>query len=137
MSSATVRWIGQGQFASSDSGGHSTVIDSGESPIGGRPMELLLIALASCVAVTVVMMLNKTRENIHHLEIEARGERKADPPRAFTHIHLHFLVRGAGVTEAGLERAIRVAEHKYCPVAAAVRDNAEITTSFELISTEN
>ncbi len=133
MSSISLQWIGQEQFVGTDSGNHSVVISTGQDQVGAKPIDLVLIALASCIAVTVIMMFNKQKENITKLEIEAQGERKTDPPRAFTHIHLNFKVSAKEITESGLERAIWVAEQKYCPVAAAVRDTAKITTSFELM----
>ena len=132
MSTINLQWIGHEQFIGTDSGNHSVVISTDKNRIGCKPTELVLIALASCIAVTLVMMLNKRDPQIKALEIEVNGERKSDHPRAFTHIHLHFKISGRDLTVSELERALWLSEHKYCPVAAAIRDTTSITTSYDL-----
>lgn len=132
MSGVNLRWISDGQFIGTDSGNHSVVISTSRDSVGSRPTELVLIALASCIAVTLIMMFNKREEVIKQLDIEVNGERKTNHPRAFTHIHLHFKITGKDLAKSGVERAIWLAEHKYCPVAATIRHTVQITTSFDL-----
>jgi putative redox protein len=57
----------------------------------------------------------------------------ADPPYAFTDIHLHYLVEGANLDDSKVRRAINLSEEKYCSVAATVRGVANITHSYELV----
>ena len=132
MSAINVQWIGHEQFIGTDSGNHSIIISTDQNRIGSKPTELVLIALASCISVTLIMMFNKHEQRIKTLDIEVNGERKPDHPRAFTHINLHFKISGRELTQSGVERALWLAEQKYCPVAATIRDSTRITTSFDL-----
>ena len=70
MSAINLQWIGHEQFIGTDSGNHSVVISTDQNRIGSKPTELVLIALASCIAVTLVMMFNK-----HDPQIKVTGNR--------------------------------------------------------------
>jgi putative redox protein len=93
----------------------------------------MLIALASCTAVSVVGILEKKRTPLSALEIEARGEQDPNPPWTFRRVDLHFKLQGSGLTERAVEHAIQVAEEKYCSIAANLHATAEISTSFEIL----
>jgi putative redox protein len=134
MSQAVVKWLQNKQFVGIDSSRHAVVLstqDAGNA-VGCKPSDLLLVALGSCVAVDVVEILAKQRTPLSSLEIAVEGEQDPEPPWAFRHIHLTFRVAGDRLTPRGVERAIRLAEHKYCSVAATIRAVAEITVDFEL-----
>ena len=92
------------------------------------------MALASCTAVDVVEILAKKRTPLESLEIEVDGQQDSDPPWTFRKIHVHYKLRGQGLTDKSAAQAIELSEEKYCSVAATLRGVAEITTSFELLS---
>lgn len=134
MASAFVKWVKGNQFVGTDSTNHSIVLSTSQDSTGMKPSELILVALASCTAVDVVEILAKKRTPVESLEISASAEQDADPPWTFRKIHLCYVVKGAGITEKGLEQAIHLSETGYCSVAATLRGVAAITTSYELIN---
>lgn len=138
MGQATVTWLKNKQFVAVDSSRHSVVLSTQDegNAVGCKPSELLLMALASCSAVDVVDILAKKRMPISGLEVEVKGEQDADPPWTFRKIHLIYRLRGAKLTPAGVEQAIRLSEAKYCSVAATIRGVAEITWEYHLETPE-
>ena len=129
----TVQWLSGQRFVGIDSTQHSVVLSSKAEGVGVKPSDMLLIAVASCVAVDVVEILAKKRMPIHSMEITTTGEQDADPPWTFRKIHLKFRLSGAELTDKAVEQAIQLSEEKYCSVAATVRATAEITTEFQII----
>ncbi len=134
MSQARVRWITGKQFVGTDSTNHSVVLSTPDEGIGMKPSELMLVALASCTAVDVVEILTKKRTPLESLEIEVDGQQDSDPPWTFRKIHVHYKLRGQGLTDKSVAQAIELSEEKYCSVAATLRGVADITTSFELLA---
>jgi putative redox protein len=98
-----------------------------------KPSDLLLLSLASCSAYDVVMILRRQRQQLSDLYVQVDGEQQAEPPHAFTDIHLHYTLSGDGLDPAKVERAIRLSEEKYCSVAATIRGVAVITHSYEIV----
>ncbi len=137
MGTATVKWIGGKQFVGIDSTCHSVVLSTPDEGVGIKPSELLLIAVASCSAVDVVKILTKKRMPLTYLEISSSGAQDAEAPWTFRKIHLHYRLAGKNLTEKAVEQAIHLSEEKYCSVAATIRATAEITTDFEILSTED
>lgn len=102
----------------------------GSSDKGIRPMESLLMALSSCAAVDVLMILEKGHFRVDMLDVQVEGERAKDQqPQVFTKIHMHFEVAG-DFTERKLERAIELSMMKYCSVAKMLSATVAITTTF-------
>ena len=65
--------------------------------------------------------------------IEVSGERREEHPRAYTRLFVKHIVRGRGVSEEAVARAIELSDQKYCSVAATLRGSAQIVTSYEII----
>ena len=136
MADVRVTWVQGEQFVASGGGGHSIVLDAPDGRVtwqGFKPSELLLAALGGCTAVDVIDILRKKRQRVSGLRVTVRGEQRDEHPRAFERIVVHFEVRGQGVAEAAVERAIGLSEERYCSVAATLRGVAEITTSFTIV----
>ena len=134
MSEIRVDWLHGKTFVGTDSSRHSIVISSvdEENGTGVKPSDLLLLGLASCMAVDVVEILRKKRQTPERMEIQVNGTQEESPPWAFHTIHLHFLFGGTRLQEQAVGQSIHLAEEKYCSVAATIRCAAEITTSFEI-----
>jgi putative redox protein len=47
---------------------------------------------------------------------------------------MHFVVTGIGLTDAAVERAIKLSHDKYCSASIMLARTAEITTSFEVVA---
>ncbi|MBI9043438.1 MAG: OsmC family protein [Anaerolineaceae bacterium] len=134
MKETIVRWAGGQRFIGTDSSKHSVIMSTRDEGIGVSPSELLMIALSACSSVDVVGILEKKKKKLTSLEVVASGEQNEDPPWAYNKINLKFIVKGSGLTEKDVAKAIELSEEKYCSVAATVRGVAEITTEFEIIS---
>lgn len=134
MPGATIHWIQEQQFIGTDSSKHSVVLSTQDehNGIGCKPSELLLMALGSCAAVDVVEILAKKRTPLSGLKVDVTGEQDRDPPWAYRKLHMHFALRGDRLTPTGVEQAIRLAEEKYCAVAATVRGVATITWDYAI-----
>ena len=87
----------------------------GGQGLGVRPMELVLMALASCSSLDMVSILQKQRQNIVDFSIIAEGVRTDDIPHVFTSIHLTIKLSG-DIDPIKAERAAELAVKKYCSV---------------------
>jgi putative redox protein len=76
-------------------------------------------------------MIKKRRKTFIDLKGEISGERRDEHPRAFTKIHLKYLIYSPDLTEQEAERIVDLATSKYCSVAGSLK--AEQTHSFEII----
>ena len=137
MDAVRVRWAGNRQFVGWDEAGHGLVMDSkaeykGEGS-GVRPLELVLYALAGCTAMDVISILEKKRQDVRELEVEVEAiQREDDFPKIYTNISLHYVVTGAGVTDAAVARSIELSEDKYCSVRGMFGPQVTVNTTFEV-----
>jgi len=120
----TVVHAGGRRYLGVNEGGDRLVLDGGEVSLGMKPTEALLVALGGCTAVDVVEILTKRRMPPEGYRIELEGERAEEHPRRFVKIKVRHVVRGAGITQGSLERAVPLPHEKYCSVGATL--NAEI-----------
>jgi putative redox protein len=98
---------------------------------GPSPMQALAFALASCMAMDVVHILKKGRHDMRGLKADLKGERAPDDPRRFTSIELKYTITGVVPNEA-VERAIELSRDKYCSVWHSMRQDIELTTTFDV-----
>jgi putative redox protein len=121
---ASLTWQHDTVFAANGGGDTRLVIDipleKGGSGVGFSPMQLLLHALASCLAVTVVQILQKQRLPLAAYQIEVLGERSDVPRHPYRHIFVEHRFRGDGLTMVNLERLVAMVEDRYCSVAATL-----------------
>lgn len=125
----------EGMRFAGETGGHRLKLDvpaeygGGEAP---QPMQLLLLSLAGCTGMDVLSILRKKRQRVTGLEVEARGRRAKEHLRVFDRVEVFYRIRGEGVNETAIERAIDLSRDRYCPVIATVRSTAEVLTSYEV-----
>ena len=127
-----VKWAGGHSFIGTSGSGHSVVID-GDRNLGMSPMELLLLSTGSCACIDLVMILKKARQKVIDAWVEVGGERREELPRYYTDIEMHFVVKGVGIKEQHVKRAIDLAMEKYCSASAQLAALADIKTSYEII----
>lgn len=89
--------------------------DIGGEELGVRPMEMVLLALASCSSLDLVSILRKQKQVITDFNVETEGDRRAEVPNIFTKIHLTFNLKGE-IDRAKADRAGELAVKKYCSV---------------------
>ncbi|MDJ0925527.1 MAG: OsmC family protein [Acidimicrobiia bacterium] len=131
-STATVTHVVDDKFDTSTGSGHELRVEGGDKETGPGPMELVLVALGSCSAVTVVEFLRKMRQPFTSLQVEVSGERAETAPKVYTKIRLRYLV-GGDVDRGRVERAIELTESKYCSVFTMVEKTAEMSHTIEFI----
>jgi putative redox protein len=134
---ARIKWVEDRTFVGSSGSGHSVVLGVTHGPDGQSPgpsaMELVLIGLGGCSAYDVVEILEKGRQAIEDVEVELEAERAGEPPKVFTRIHLHYVVKGRGLARDKVERAINLSAEKYCSASAMLAKTATITHDFEVV----
>lgn len=136
MSSSEVllRWTGEDLvFRGSADGGPEVVVDS-DNLAGPSPMRLLLLSLAGCMAIDVVMILQKSRVPLESLEVEVAGDRAEDPPRKFEAVRLTYRVSGPGPDDgAKLQRAVDLSRDKYCSVLHSLRPDLDLDIGIQRV----
>ena len=116
------------------SGDVKMTLDSA-SQAGPSPMQALAFGLAGCMAMDVVHILKKGRQDVRGLRADLTGTRANDEPRRFTAITLHYAITGS-VPDEQVERAIQLSREKYCSVWHSLRQDIAFTTSFEVTAAE-
>lgn len=133
-----VKWVEDRTFIGEAGTGHKIAFgaasDNGPKP-GPSPMELLLIGTGGCSAYDVVSILEKGREAIDSVEVELDADRADTDPKVFTRIHMHFIVKGRGLTPSKVERAIALSVEKYCSASAMMAATATLSHDFEVLET--
>ena len=122
---AEVRWRQQLVFEGNGPGRPPLTID-GNSAGGTSPVELLLVACATCTGSDIVDILEKMRVRLEALDIDAVGTRREDHPRRLTAVHFRVAVRGAGADEAKVRRAVDLSLEKYCSVMASLAPDIRV-----------
>ncbi|MCC7106424.1 MAG: OsmC family protein [Chloroflexi bacterium] len=119
---ASLAWAGGLAFEATGMGGAGLRIDQpadeGGGGLGFKPLELLLHALAACMATTVVKILVKQRMAPAAYRVEVHGDRDAELPHPYTRIVLEHVFQGSSLRLAALERAVALVDEKYCSVSA-------------------
>lgn len=123
-------------FVAEADSGHALVMDGaaeiGGRNLGSRPMELLLMGLGGCSSIDVVMILQKSRQDIRDCVVELDAQRADRDPKVFTQIHLHFVVSGKGLDPQRVAHAIGLSAEKYCSASIMLGKTAVITHDYEV-----
>jgi putative redox protein len=139
MTGTQVTWVDGLQFVA-ESAGHSIVIDGGPGfgrDTGMPPMQLLLLGAAGCSAMDIVhIMKNRMRKPLSGLRVEVNAEQAEEHPKVYTRIELKYLVKGRGLKEKDVRRAIELSNTKFCSAAIMLGETAEIVTSYEIIEAD-
>lgn len=134
-----ISWLGSDgmAFVGETGSGHLVTMDG--APEGGgpnlapRPMEMVLLGTGGCTAYDVVMILQKSRQDVRGCSVALKAERASQNPKIFTRIEFHFIVTGHNLSPATVERAINLSHNKYCSASTMLAKSAELSHSFEII----
>jgi putative redox protein len=117
--------------------GHHVILDTAEydggQDSGPRPMEMLLVALATCTGMDVISILRKKRQQINAYELRVRGMRAEKHPKVFLEITVEHFLTGHNIRPEAVERAIELSEVRYCGVSAMLGKTATINHTFHII----
>lgn len=137
MVEAKLKWVGGMKFEGTSAFGHKLVTDvakkSGGEEAGYKPTELLLFGLIGCTGVDVVRILQKQRQELSSLELEAVGEHGEDYPRPMHTIRVKYTAHGKNLDPKKLAKAIELSETKYCMVGQTIEQESKIISEFEII----
>jgi putative redox protein len=120
-----VRWR-EGLVFEGGAEGKPAIVVDGAGAAATSPVELLLLAAATCSGADVVSILEKGRVALRSLEIVMRGTRREEHPRRYTAIHFQFTIVGTGADEVKARRAIDLSLAKYCSVVASLAPDLSI-----------
>ncbi len=123
---AAARWREKLLFEGGAPGRPPILVD-GDGEAATSPVELLLLAAATCAASDVVSLLGKMRVRLASLDVAMRGTRRETEPRRYTAIHYRFAIAGEGADEAKARRAIDLSLDKYCSVVASLAPDIRVT----------
>ena len=115
---------------------HWTTVDSahkGKVPAATSPMEMVLIALGGCTGGDVASILEKKRVKFSKLELRLKGVRTETDPKAYTSIHVDYLVEGRHIREKDVAHAVELSMTKYCSVGAMLKKSVALTYAFTVI----
>ena len=134
---ARIKWLDGISFRGETESGHSVTIDGapdiGGKNLGPRPMELMLLGLGGCSSIDVILILQKSRQQVTDCVVEIDSTRASEDPKVFTDIHLHFIVTGKNLNPQQVERAIHLSAEKYCSASIMLKSTVNITHDFEII----
>ena len=98
---------------------------------GPSPVQTLAFALAGCMAMDVAHILQKGRHPFTSIRGELTAERAQEDPHRVTNVILHFSLTGR-VPDDAVQRAIDLSRDKYCSVWHSMRQDIELTVTFEV-----
>lgn len=135
---ARVKWVEDVMFVTESGSGHAVVVDGapeyGGRNLGPRPMELLLMGLGGCTSFDVLTILRKARQDVTSCEAELTAERADAVPAVFTKIHVHFVIKGRGLREPQVKKAVDLSAEKYCSASIMLgQAGVVITHDFEML----
>ncbi len=137
---ARVKWVEGMAFMAESASGHAMIMDGapdiGGRNLGPRPMEMLLMGAGGCTSIDVIMILQKSRQDVTDCVVELSAERAEDHPKVFTKIHFHFVVTGRKLKPEVVERAINLSAEKYCSATIILAKTAEVTHDYEIVEVD-
>ncbi len=139
MMECKISWLASSGMAFMAETGTGHILNMDGAPEAGgrnlapRPMELMLAGAGGCTAFDVVLILQRSRQNVLGCEVTLQAERADTDPKVFTKINMHFIVKGNNLDPSKVERAIQLSHDKYCSATAMLGKTAEITHSFEIV----
>ena len=122
-------------IASTGSGGSAPLAPTAYTEPTGTisPMEALLVALGGCMGISVAPIFRKMRLPITRYEVIVTGALTEHLPRVFEQIAVEHLIAGVNLDVQAIERALALAETKYCGASAMLGKAATITHHITLV----
>lgn len=134
ITKSTTRYISDHVYEGTNENGNKVLIDMrpAQEKQNQSPVELLISALAACVAVEVETIIKKKRKSFTELVVESDYTRKDTNPKGVTNVHQKYLLTSPDVKDEELNKMINLIIEGYCSVADSLKAN--ITFSVEIKS---
>jgi putative redox protein len=127
--SLSLDWQGGLRFTSSPGSPRIEMESSKKDLIS--PPQALAYAVMGCMAMDIVHVVKKARQDLRTLTITFDGDRAEEHPRRFVAMRMHFGITGQ-VEDQVVARAIELSRTKYCSVWNTLRPDLALTTSFKI-----
>jgi putative redox protein len=124
---ASLEWEGGTRLAGRTGGGAVALDWDGKEAMS--PVQALAVALASCMAADVAIILTRGRQPLRRLAVRIVGERAASEPRRLLRADIRFDLAG-DVPDDKVARAIALSRETYCSVWHSLARDIELATSF-------
>lgn len=111
--------------------GDATMVLDSAGKAGPSPVQTLAFALAGCMGMDVVYILQKGRQNLRGLRISMTAGRAPEDPHRITAVAIDFTVTG-DIPKEQVERAIALSHDKYCSVWHSMRQDIAFRTTFSV-----
>ncbi len=103
---------------------------------GHSPVEMLLASLAACSGISVISILQKKQEMVTNYEVFAHGVRAETYQLVFLEIDVEHVITGRRVRKVSVERAIELAETRYCIVSIMLGKATKLTHTYRIVEAE-
>ena len=132
-----INWTSNYRFVAKNERGLTVNFDA-PKPFGGEesalsPMENVLASLAACSSIHLISLLKEQKQKVSGYSVEVQAEREEEPPRTFTKIHIHYIIKGSDLDRSLVKTAIETAEGKHWSVGTMLKKAVPITSSFEIL----
>ena len=111
--------------------GHAAIVLDSAGKAGPSPVQALAFALAGCMGMDVVYILQKGRYDLRGLKVRLVAERAQQDPHRITAVTIEFIVAGV-VPRDQVQRAIDLSHEKYCSVWHSMRQDIAVTTRISI-----
>ena len=125
-----LEWLGDNRLRGR-SRGTEIVMDSPPTA-GPNPVQTLAFALAGCMAMDVLLVIQRGRFRLEALRVHLVAERAPSDPRRILKVEVRFSLTGQ-IPPDRVERAIQLSRDSYCSVWHSLRPDIELTTSYEVL----
>jgi len=98
---------------------------------GPSPVQALAFALAGCMGMDVVYILQKGRLDLKGLKVALSAERAQEDPHRITAVTIDFTVTG-DITKDQVQRAVDLSHEKFCSVWHSMRQDIAFTTTISV-----
>jgi putative redox protein len=72
------------------------------------------------------------QKNIEEYSMNVSGIRKTEHPTGFSKIILEMFVKSKNTTTEDIEKVVKMAETKYCPIWSMMKNDIEIETKISV-----
>lgn len=137
---ASAHWEGDLSFTGTADTGFTVPLGAkagvGGADDGFRPIELMAVSLAGCTAMDVISILRKKRQDVTGFDVRVQAERADEHPRVLTSAVILYEVRGRGIKEAAVRRAIELSALGYCPAQAMLSQVMPMRLEYAIYEAE-
>ena len=133
---ATITWNEGAMFTGQSSSGIPIQMESAayqKADVNGlRPMEMILMGLAGCMAMDVLSILEKKRQHVTAYRVAVDAPRSSEYPMVFTGALITFILSGRKLDEKALLRSIELSVTKYCAGYAMLEKAFPMRVDYEI-----